>query len=136
MLRGSSGTCEAALRKEVNRVAKRNSRALALVLAVLVTAVFTGSAVWAAPVPSQSSMGSDQQIDAKALAAERELVKSALVGFGLTDQEAASRVALLTDEEVHTLASDLDSVQVAGQDINWTTTTVLLLLILVVLIAN
>ncbi len=115
---------------------KRNSRALALVMAVLVTVAFTGSAVWAAPVPSQSSLGGSEQIDVKALAAERELVKGALMGFGLTDQEAASRVALLTDEEVHTLASDLDSVQAAGAELSWSTTTVLLLLILVVLIAD
>jgi len=115
---------------------KRRSRLIAVMLAVLVTAALTGPMGWAAPVPSQPSCGALEQVDARAAAAERELVKGTLMGFGLTDREAASRVALLTDQEVHALASDLATVQVAGQDIRWDTTTVLLLLILVVLIVD
>jgi hypothetical protein len=59
-----------------------------------------------------------------------------LMDFGLAEQTAGSRVDLLTDQEVHVLASDLEAVQIAGDDIRWDTTTVLLLLILVVLIAD
>jgi len=112
------------------------SRIIALTLVVLVTAAFSGSTGWAAPVPSQTSSGSLEQVDAQAVAAERELVKGTLMDFGLTDQGATSRVDLLTDQEVHALASDLESVQAASDEIQWDTTTVLLVLILVVLIAS
>ncbi len=115
---------------------KGSSRLIALVLAVLVTMALTGPMGWAAPVPSQSSCGASEQVEATATAAERELVKGKLMDFGLTDKEAGSRVDLLTDQEIHTLASDLESVQIAGDDIRWDNTTVLLLLILVVLIVN
>ena len=112
------------------------SRVIALTLVVLVTAAFSASTGWAAPVPSQTSSRTLEQVDAQAAAAERELVKGTLMDFGLTDQGATSRVDLLTDQEVHTLASDLESVQAAGDEIEWDTTTVLLVLILVVLIAD
>ena len=113
---------------------KGSSRLIALVLAVLVTMALTGSMAWAAPVPSQSSVGTAEQVDAKAVAAERELVKGKLMDFGLAEKDASSRVDLLTDQEVHSLASHLDTVQIAGDDIRWDTTTVLLVVILAVLI--
>ncbi|MFB3881273.1 MAG: PA2779 family protein [Armatimonadota bacterium] len=111
-------------------------RLIAVLLAVLVTAALTGTAGWAAPVPSQSSCGGSAAVDQKAVAAERELVKGKLMDFGLTDKDAQGRVDLLTDQEVHALAADLDQVQVAGDDIHWDTTTVLLALILLVLIVD
>ena len=113
---------------------KGNSRLIALVLAVLVTMALTGPMAWAAPVPSQSSVGTAEQVDANAVAAERELVKGKLMDFGLAEKDASSRVDLLTDQEVHSLASHLDTVQIAGDDIRWDTTTVLLVVILAVLI--
>ena len=112
------------------------NRVIALTLVVLVMAALSGSTGWAAQVPSQTSSGSLEQVDTQAVAAERELVKGTLMDFGLTDQGATSRVDLLTDQEVHALASDLESVKVAGDEIQWDTTTVLLVLILVVLIAS
>ena len=43
-------------------------------------------------------------------------------------------MALLTDEEVHAIAADLNSLQAAGSRGSWDTTTVLLVIVLVVLI--
>ncbi len=111
-------------------------RLVALALVVLVAAVFGGSTGWAAPVPSQASTGAMENPDAEAITAERELVKGKLMDFGLSEEDAGSRVSLLTDKEVHVLAGDLDSLQVGGQDFEWNTTTILLLLILVVLIVD
>jgi len=113
---------------------KGNSRLITLVLAVMVTMALTGPMGWAAPVPSQPSVGTAEQADANAVAAERELVKGKLMDFGLAEKDASSRVDLLTDQEVHSLASHLDTVQIAGNDIHWDTTTVLLVVILAVLI--
>ncbi len=114
----------------------KTGRCLSLVLVVLVTVALSGPAGWAAPLPSQTSSGSAEQVDAKAMAAERELVTGKLMEFELTKAEAGSRVDLLTDQEVHMLADSLESLQIAGDEIRWTTETVLLLLILVVLIAS
>lgn len=113
---------------------KGSFRVITLVLAVLVTMALTGSVGWAAPVPSQSSIGTAEQVDGKVVAAERELVKGKLMDFGLAEKDASSRVDLLTDQEVHSLASQLDTVQIAGDNIQWNTTTVLLVVILAVLI--
>ncbi len=113
---------------------KRSFRPLALVMAVLVTVAILGSMGWAAPMPSQASVGAPEQVDAKAITAERDLVKGKLMGFGLTEKQAASRVDLLSDQEVHTLAANLDKLQAAGAT-TLTTEQILLLLILVVLVA-
>jgi len=110
-------------------------RVLALTLAVLVTLALSGVAL-AAPVPSQTSAAPSGTADAQTVTAERQIVTAALTGFGLSEADAAERVSLLTDAEVHALAADLDSVQIAGDDIRWDTTTVLLVLILVVLIVD
>jgi hypothetical protein len=92
----------------------------------------------AAPVPSQATCAAAKEADAQAVAAERELVKGKLMDFGLTDKDAGARVELLTDQEVHAIAADLDSLQAAGAvgDQQWDTMTVLLLLILVAILAS
>jgi len=90
----------------------RSSRWIVLLMAVSLLVCLAGSAVWAAPVPSQGS--SVDQGQGQAVAAERELVQGRLMEFGLTDEQAGSRVDLLTDEEIHVLAADPDSVQAAG----------------------
>ncbi len=68
----------------------------------------------AAPVPSQTASTTAVEAGTRALAAERALIQARLVGFGLTQSAAASRVAVLTDEEVHAIAADPDSLQAAG----------------------
>jgi hypothetical protein len=91
----------------------------------------------AAPVPSQTTCAAPEKVEASVVAAEREMVKGALMGFGLSETKAAERVALLSDAEVHAIAADLASLQAAGDIAHeqWDTTTVLLLLILIAIIA-
>ena len=110
------------------------SRALALLLVLAVTAPMA----FAAPVPSQPASGLAAAADEIALAAERELLKGRLMDFGLDEEAAADRVNLLSDQEVHAIVQDLDSVQAGGAiaDEKWDTTTVLLLLILVVVLVS
>jgi hypothetical protein len=92
----------------------------------------------AAPVPSQTTCATPAAGDKQAVTAERDLIKGRLMDFGLTDKDAASRVALLSDAEVHAIAADLDALQAAGATSTqqWDTVTVLLLLILVAIIAS
>lgn len=107
--------------------------ALVVGLAVLVAAQMAA----AAPVPSQTTCATAAP-ETQPVAAERDLVKGRLMDFGLTDEEAASRVELLSDQEVHAVAADLEAIRAAGAvgDERWDTTTVLLLLILVAILAS
>ena len=92
----------------------------------------------AAPVPSQTVSATAGEADAQAVAAERGMVQGKLMDFGLSEKQAADRVTLLTDQEVHAIAADLESVKAAGAlgDREWDTVTVLLLLILVAILAD
>jgi hypothetical protein len=54
--------------------------------------------------------------------------------FGLTEKKAGDRVALLTDEEVHAIAADLNSLQTAGMRSGDTTTVLLVILVVVLLV--
>ena len=88
----------------------------------------------AAPVPSQTTCATTAAADRMAVAAERGIIKAKLMDFGLTEKKAGDRVALLTDEEIHAIAADLNSLQTAGSGESWNTTTVLLVILLVVLL--
>jgi hypothetical protein len=113
-------------------------RLVSLALVVVLALAFMAPAACAAPVPSQTTCSASATVEQQAVAAERDLVKGKLMDFGLSDEDAASRVELLTDEEVHAIAADLDSLKAAGamSDDRWDTVTVLLLLILVAILAS
>jgi len=114
----------------------RRSVAVAVVLALALALI--ASVAWSAPVPSQTTCAASATGQPGAVTAERDLIKGKLMDFGLSEKEAASRVALLADEEVHAIAADLDSLRTAGVTAGekWDTVTVLLLVILVVLIVD
>jgi azurin len=86
----------------------------------------------AAPVPSQTTCATTAA-DSTAVAAERGLITAKLMDFGLTEKKAGDRVALLTDEEVHAIAADLNSLQAAGMRSDDTTTLLLVILVVVLL---
>jgi len=100
--------------------------------------LWTAPMALAAPVESQMSCAATAAADSQALSVERDLINARLMDFGLSEEAAADRVALLTDEEIHALAADLNAIQTAGitSTDRWDTTTVLLVLILVVLIVD
>jgi azurin len=88
----------------------------------------------AAPVPSQTTCATTAAADSTVVAAERGLIKAKLMDFGLTEKKAGDRVALLTDEEVHAIAADLNSLQTAGMRSDETTTVLLVIVVLVLLV--
>ena len=111
---------------------------LSRVLAVVLVLTMTGPLALAAPVPSQSTCAVGADTDPATVTTERELIKGKLMDFGLSEESAAERVNLLTDQEVHAIAADLDSIQAAGAigDQQWDTVTVILLLILIAILAD
>jgi len=113
-------------------------RAVCFVLVAALLLALLAPICWAAPVPSQTTCATPAAADQQAVAAERGLVKGALMDFGLSEKDAASRVAQLSDAEVHAIAADLSALQAAGATSTeqWDTLTVLLLLILVAILAS
>ena len=103
-------------------------------LLIVALAMLSASIASAAPVPSQAASSDAGRADKTTIAAERGLIQSKLMEYGLTEKAAADRVALLTDEEVHAIAADVNSLQAAGARDSMDTTTVLLLVILVVVL--
>ncbi len=106
---------------------------MVLLLLVAFLLALSGGSVWAAPIPSQTTCSDATAPDAATVAAERELVKGQLVAYGLTQDEATARMALLTDAEVHAVAADLDSVQAGGQRRYDTITILAVIVVLLIL---
>lgn len=112
-----------------------NCQSLAPVLVAALLLALLAPMSWATPVPSQAS-GPAAAAENRTVAAERDLIKGELMDFGLSEKQAAERLALLTDAEVHALAVDPESLRAAGATENWDTLTVILLAILVAVIVS
>ena len=66
---------------------------------------------------------------------EIRTVQQRLQDYGLTNEEALARVNALSDDQIHQLAANLDSVQ-AGGDVLGTILAIVLIALLVILIIN
>ena len=111
-------------------------RRIAVMLAIVMGVVSLVPRVEASFVPSdQSSASFSRQEDMATIqrALEQKLVKERLKDLGYTEEEIKVRLDRLSDAEVHSLASQLDSLMPAG---SWEAVLVVILLvaILVVLI--
>ena len=111
-------------------------RRIAVMLAIVMGVVSLVPRVEASFVPSdQSSASFSRQEDMATIqrALEQKLVKERLKDLGYTEEEIKARLDRLSDAEVHSLASQLDSLMPAG---SWEAVLVVILLvaILVVLI--
>ncbi|MEW5726000.1 MAG: PA2779 family protein [Thermodesulfobacteriota bacterium] len=97
--------------------ASRWTRRLTVVLVALMTLVGMVPPLEAGFVPSESSL--DPQMRAKDLAAVQRVLENKLVGeqlkaMGYSEQEISQRLAALSDEEMHSLSVQLQSVEPAG----------------------
>ena len=119
------------------RTTRRWGMPAVAVLVVLAAAVLAPAA-GAATMPSQTSVGQAAQAAPANAAAERQMVKAQLLDLGLAKDQAAGRVQLLTDAEVHVLAAELESIRAGGADGQQTFSMeqVLLIAILVVLLVG
>jgi hypothetical protein len=109
---------------------------IAVMLVVVMGVVSLVPRVEAAFVPSDQSSGSlSRQEDIATIqrALEHKLVKERLRDLGYTEEEIKARLDRLSDAEVHSLASQLDSLMPAGSTAA-VIVVILLVAILVVLI--
>ena len=71
---------------------------------------------WAMFIPaSQASPARQADLGAIQKTLESAVVKQRLMDFGLSPEEALTRISMLSDEQTHKLAANLDSLQ-AGAD--------------------
>ena len=109
-------------------------KALAVYLAVTMVLLTVPAQGWAMFIPSAGAdtvRKSDMATIQKTL--ESAVVKQRLMDYGLSSEEALARVNILSDEQVHQFAAQLDSVQ-AGANGLGTAIFLLLVAIIVVLI--
>jgi len=55
-----------------------------------------------------------QDLDAVKKALETKMVRERLLEFGFTEEEVASKLSLLSDEDLHQLAAKADEIRVGG----------------------
>src|SRR5579859_8029731 len=115
------------------------SIACALVLATAWTHSVPNPA-WAmlAPAQSRATAASAPSLDRAAdlrtvqKALENKMVRQRLKDMGLSDKEIETRLARLSDKQVHELASHIHTLAPAGDD--WTVPGILVLVVVVLLI--
>ena len=112
--------------------AKTLSRVLALYLTISLFALTLPAPGWAMFIPSDHAAGARTADLARIQSAlESTVIQQRLVDYGLSPQDAAARLTLLSDEQIHDLSSRLDSVQAGGGVVG---DVVLLLLLAIIII--
>lgn len=105
---------------------------LSLYLIIAVLALTLPAQGWAMLVSAgQAEARLTDQAKVQA-ALESSVIKQRLMDYGLTAEETAARLNNLSDEQVHQLAANLDSVQAGGSVLG---DVIIILLIVVIVIA-
>lgn len=105
---------------------------LSLYLIIAVLALTLPAQGWAMLVSAgQAEARLTDQTKVQA-ALESSVIKQRLMDYGLTAEETAARLNNLSDEQVHQLAANLDSVQAGGSVLG---DVIIILLIVVIVIA-
>jgi hypothetical protein len=95
--------------------AKTLSKVLALYLILSLFALTLPAPGWAMFIPSDHAAGTRTADLAQLQSAlESTVIKQRLMDYGLSPQDAAARLSLLSDEQIHDLSSRMDSVQAGG----------------------
>lgn len=92
-------------------------RRITIVLIILMSLISLVPRVEAAFIPSgesQTEMMRDQDMQTIKKALENKLVTQRLQDLGFSDQEIQDRMDQLSDQEVHNLATQIDSVSQGG----------------------
>ena len=114
-----------------------------LIAALLVISTLAGPAeamhipaLSEAPHAGQSAPSPDRAADIAKIqkTLETKELRQRLVDYGLTPEETAARIDKLSDEQLHQLASNLDSVQAGGDSVLGVIFALAIIALLVVLI--
>jgi hypothetical protein len=108
------------------------SKALAVYLVIALFALSFPATGWAMLVPAAAEVRSADLAKVQT-ALESSVIRQRLLDYGLTAEEATTRVAALSDAQLHQLAANLDAVQ-AGGDVLGDVIVILLIVVLVIVI--
>jgi hypothetical protein len=108
-------------------------RLLSLYLIVAVIALSFPSQSWAMLVTVRDDATRAGDIAKVQAALESTAVKQRLLDYGLTAEEASQRLALLSDEQIHRFATEIDSVQAGGDGGDVIFVLLVILIVLVIL---
>ena len=112
---------------------KKHRLSAPLLFIALLVGGFVSQAAFAAMVTTETVVSEQVRVldrDQLAAALEREDVQASLEAYGVSPEEAAERVAALTDEEARELAQNIDALPAGGSG----TVTILLLVIIILLL--
>jgi len=105
-------------------------RILSLYLALAMLLLSLPSQSWAMFMPSgQAAPARQNDMITVQKALESSVVKQRLMDYGISSEEAMSRINMLTDKEIHQFAGNLDSLQAGADGVD-----VLIFLVLVAII--
>ena len=111
-----------------------------LIAALLVISTLAGPAeamhLSVTPNAPQAAPVSDRALDVAKIqkALETKELQQRLLDYGLTAEETASRIDRLSDEQLHRLASNLDSVQAGGDALSFLLGLAIIALLVVLII--
>jgi uncharacterized membrane protein YgcG len=108
-------------------------KVLSLYLVVSVPVLSLPVQGWAMLVPVQQAAARSTDLAKVQATMESAVIKQRLQDYGLSSEETMARINSLSDEQIHQLASNLESVQ-AGGDVLGDVIVVLLIVLLVILI--
>ncbi len=106
---------------------------LSLYLAASVMLLSVPAQGWAMLVPARNDASRAGDVAKVQAALESSAVKQRLLDYGLTSEEAMRRIGMLSDEQLHQFAANIDAVQ-AGGDGAGDVIFVLLVVVLVLVI--
>ena len=114
---------------------------LALALLAISTAVGPAEAMFISAVPQGGSTGAATETSVRTAdlikirsALESKIIGQRLMDHGLTPDEAMARVNMLSDDQIHQLASHTDSLQAGGDAVGVLASLVIIALLVVLLI--
>ena len=108
-------------------------KVLSLYLSVAVLALSFPAAGWAMIVPADREAVRANDLSRVQATLESSLVRQRLMDYGLTSEEAITRLNTLSDEELHQFAANMDAVQ-AGGSVLGDVLVILLIVLIVILI--
>lgn len=117
--------------------------AVYLIVAVLAISAFAGPAeamfIPTAPQGENPAAAPDASVRASELvkiqtALESKIIRQKLMDYGLSPEETMARVNTLSDEQIHQLASQTDSLQAGGDAVSFVIGVLIVALLVVLLI--
>jgi hypothetical protein len=108
---------------------------LALYLVIATTVLTLPAQGWAMFIPAGETTSSRQaEMDAIQKTLESTVVKQRLTDLGLSSDEAMARINTLSDEQIHQLTANLDSLQAGGESVGLLIFLLLVAIIVVVIL--